>query len=232
MISIVTSLYKSEQHLPVFLESARTVHKDLKKEDIAFQHLIIANDISETEKSLLENSKLTFTVITVERESLYASWNRGVHEGVYPNATFWAVDDTRFAKAIIKGLKTLENGYDATYFPYIYKRYMYIFGIKILALIKIVNPLDYNKELFMVGMYAGPHFIFKKESFQKIGPFDDSYKIAGDFDWWARAAKSDLKLKKTSTLSGVFTNNGKTLSGSKSDLQNEENARVVTENNS
>lgn len=232
MISIITSLYKSEQHLPFFLKSVRNVHKNLKKENISFEHIIIANDISDIEKKLLRESTLMFTIITVKRESLYASWNRGVNESLFPNATFWAVDDTRFARAIINGLKTLEKGYDATYFPYIYKRYIYIFGIKILALLKIVNQIDYNKELFMKGMYAGPHFMFTKESFLKNGPFDDTYKIAGDFDWWARASKNDLKIKKTTTLSGVFTNNGKTLSGSKSGLQIEENTNVITKNNS
>jgi glycosyltransferase involved in cell wall biosynthesis len=229
MISIITSLYKSEKYLPTFLKSAKKLHSDLQKSGMPFEHLIIANDVSSAETSLLKESGLTFTIITVPRETLYASWNRGVHESKFPYATFWAVDDTRFAKAIRNGVKTLELGFDATYFPYIYKRYIYLLGVKILASVRIVQPREYDRDLFLVGMYAGPHFIFRTSLFSTIGKFNESFKIAGDFDWWVRLTEDNGRIKKMTTLSGVFTNDGKTLSGSKNDLQKEENARAINQ---
>ncbi len=227
MISIVTSLYKAETHLPSFLRSAKKIHSHLRERGILFEHLLIANDYSEEERLLIENSDLNFKIITVQRETLYASWNRGVNESKYNFITFWAVDDIRFSKALIKGAQKLTEGYDATYFPYIYKRYIYVLKLKVLVMIKIVNPIDYDNILFKVGMYAGPHFMFTKDAFIKNGEFNETLKIAGDFDWWSRAAKNNLRIIKTNTLSGIFNNDGRTLSGSKNELQKKENDIII-----
>lgn len=227
MISIVTSLFRTESHLPRFLKNAKKVHFELKNQRIAFEHILIANDCSSEEAKMLQRSGLNFKIFTVPRETLYASWNRGVRESAYRYVTFWAVDDIRFAKAFIEGAKNLSRGFDATYFPYIYKRYVRVFGVKILVMVKIVNPIDYNPDLFMVGMYAGPHFMFTKEAFNMNGEFKETFKIAGDFDWWVRATKNNLRIIKTPTLSGIFNNDGMTLSGSKNKLQAGENAIIA-----
>lgn len=227
MISIVTSLYKSELHLPYFLRNAKKVHSDFKNRNVVFEHILIANDYSEEEKNFIENSGLNFKIISVPRETLYASWNRGTRESTYKHITFWSVDDIRFTKAFVKGEEKLAEGFHATYFPYIYKRYTYLFGIKILIMIKIINQINYDRNLFKVGMYAGPHFMFTKEAFDINGKFDETFKIAGDFDWWSRAAKNNLKIAKNNTLSGVFNNDGRTLSGSKNNLQKKENSIVI-----
>ena len=231
MISIVTSLYKSEKYLPKFFKSVKKVHTGLKKNKIHFEHIIIANDISKEETELIKKSVLNFKLITTPRETLYASWNRGVENSIYKYTTFWSVDDFRFTYAFINGIKKLENGYDATYFPYIYKRYVWILGIKILAMIKIVNPIKYNRELFIKGMYAGPHFIFRKSIFETNGTFNETFKIAGDFDWWSRLAKNNFKIIKTCSLSGIFNNDGRTLSGSKNSLQKKENETITNSQN-
>lgn len=229
MISIVTSLYKSELHLPYFLRNAKKVHSDFKNQNVTFEHILIANDYSEEERMLIGNSGLNFKIISVPRETLYASWNRGTKASIYNHITFWAVDDSRFSKAFIDGMKKLDDGFHATYFPYIYKRYIYLFGIKILVMFKVVNQINYDRDLFKVGMYAGPHFMFTKEAFNISGEFDETFRIAGDFDWWSRAAKNNLKITKTNTLSGVFNNDGRTLSGSKNNLQEKENTLIINE---
>jgi len=227
MISVITSLYKSRAHLPRFLKNAGRVHSELEKQMVKFEHILIANDYSDEERKLIQGSNLNFKIVTVQRETLYASWNRGVRESAYEYITFWSVDDIRFTKAFIEGAKKLGEGFNATYFPYIYKRYTYVFGVKILIMIKIVNQINYNRDLFKVGMYAGPHFMFTKETFIKNGEFDETFKIAGDFDWWSRVAKNNLRVVKTNTLSGIFNNDGRTLSGSKNELQEDENSTII-----
>jgi hypothetical protein len=67
----------------------------------------------------------------------------------------------------------------------------------------------------------------KKEVFSKVGLFDESFKIAGDFDWMVRATKSNIKFEKSDVLGGIFTNDGTTLSGSKNNLQQKENQRIL-----
>jgi GT2 family glycosyltransferase len=203
----------------------------LTKSKINHEFIIISNSPNEYEKKKLieiENNKnIQSRIIICERESLYATWNRGASQAKYPNITFWNVDDIRFPNAIIGGLQKLKQNIDIVYFPFIYKRYIKIFKLKILAKIKIFKTIDFDKNLFTKGMHVGPFFMAKKEVFNKIGYFDESFKIAGDFDWMVRVAKADMVFKKSDILGGIFTNDGNTLSGSKNQLQQEENKRIL-----
>ncbi len=231
MISIITSLYNSQRHLPKYAKHVEEVSLALTQANIEHEFIIISNNPNEEEKSALKeietNKNIKSKIITCERESLYATWNRGVRDATFPNITFWNVDDVRFPNAIIGGLSKIKDGADIVYFPYIYKRYVRILGFKVLAKIKVTKTIEFDKNIFTKGMHAGPFFMVKKDAFSKIGFFDESFTIAGDFDWMVRAAKADLMFKKSDILGGIFTNDGTTLSGSKNDLQQKENQRIL-----
>jgi hypothetical protein len=227
MISIITSLYKSESHLKKFLMNVKKVHEELEKMNVPFEHLIIANDYSPEERRLIESSDLNLKVFSVSRESIYESWNRGIKASIYDIFTPWNVDDERYAVAIKDGIETMRSGYNATFFPFVYKRYINFLGIKILVKQILIDPPEYNQEYFKKTMSAGPFFMVNKKAFSQTGYFDSRYKISGDFDWWSRAAKKGISVKKTHTVGGIFFNDGKTLSGSRNKLQQIENLRVL-----
>lgn len=231
MISIITSLYNSNTYIDKYIKNIENVSLYLTESKIDHEFIIISNSPNEYEKNKLreiENNKnIQSKIIICERESLYATWNRGIKEAKYSNITFWNVDDIRFPNAIIGGLQKLNNDVDITYFPFIYKRYVRILRLKILAKIKIFKTIEFDKKLFTTGMHVGPFFMVKKDVFSKVGYFDESFKIAGDFDWMVRATKADMIFKKSDILGGIFTNDGNTLSGSKNQLQEEENKRIL-----
>ncbi len=224
MISIITSLYHSEAYLSSFLVQAQEMYCELKKENILMEHIYIANDPRQDELFLLNAHDCG--VECVSRESLYASWNRGIKKSKGEFVTFWNVDDVRFHDAIEKGISVLHEGYDAVYFPFLYKRYIRVRNQRLLIKKKTVMPIVFDSDRFTYEMHAGPHFIVRKDVFEKIGLFDESYRIAGDFEWWTRFAKHGLQAKKVDLVSGVFTNDGHTLSGSKQTCQQEENTRI------
>lgn len=123
MISIVTSLYKSERHLGKFLRRAQKVSRELIAANIPHEFIILPNDPSPAETELLTKAAANFTnnalrVITRTREPLYATWNEGVNQATYPHVTFWNVDDVRFSKGIIDGVSVLTNtDTEVVYFP-------------------------------------------------------------------------------------------------------------------
>jgi hypothetical protein len=231
MISIITSLYNSNTHLKKYIKHIEKFSMKLSQNKIEYEFIIIPNSPNDFEKNKLKeienNINIKSRIIVCERESLYATWNRGIGQAKYENITFWNVDDMRFANAVCDGLSKMNKGVDVVYFPFIYKRYIKILGLKILAKIKIVKPFNFKKELFTKGMYLGPFFMAKKSCFDKIGGFDESFKISGDFDWAVRAAKADLVFEKSDKLGGIFTNDGTTLSGSKNNLHKIENDRIL-----
>lgn len=228
MISLVSSLYKSEKHLPYFLEKLKVFHDTLEKNGMGMESVIIANDISENEKILLQSYRDFdwVKIFTVPRETLYASWNRGIRESSGDVIGFWNVDDERYPEALVKAVTELSDDKQLAYFPFIYKRYLSIAGIDILVKKKVIDPLPFDRTTFAQGMHVGPFFMFKKELVKKIGLFDESFTIAGDFEWITRAVDM-TDFVKINTIGGVFKNNGKTLSGKKSSIQKIENDKIL-----
>lgn len=233
-LSIITSLYKSENHIKKWIHSVTKASEDLSAIGIDHEFVVVSNSPNAEEKLHLEKLRRlkNFNIIEVPLEGIYATWNRGIDNATGEVFTFWNVDDKRFVNAIVDGVKFLENLKDnqqdsagLVYFPFIYKRYIRVLGLKILAKIKIFFPPKFDKTRFSKEMHCGPFFMFNKELFSKAGRFNENFKIAGDFEWCARAATvSDFHLSKV--IAGIFTNDGQTLSGSKSDRHKVENEMV------
>ncbi len=223
-ISIIVSMYRTNQHLDRFLRDANKLSNELKQAGIIHEIILVVNDSTEKENHLLANLSTPFKVLFVEREPIYASWNRGIKEATGEFVTPWGVDDTRFAKAIIDGVHTLQtNKADITYFPFRYYRFVQLLGLKILVKIKTFTPPEFEKDRFLKEMHLGPHFMVRRILFERIGYFDESFKIAGDYEFQTRAVKEGAHLVRTLTISGIFRNDGTTLSGSRNELQAEEN---------
>lgn len=225
----MVSLYRTEKHLERFLIDARRLSLDLAKKMISHEIILIANDSTQKETELLSGLGFPFRVVHVEREPIYASWNRGVHiaQGTY--VTFWGVDDTRFAQAIIDGISSLDTEKaDICMFPFRYNRYIKILGLSVLVKTKTFHPAPFTKEKYKKGMHLGPHFMVRRTLFDRIGAFDETYKIAGDFAFQVKAAEHNAVFLCIPTISGIFRNDGTTLSGSRATLHAEENARAAS----
>ncbi len=224
MISIITSLYNSDRHLNNYVKALKDFSNKLKMKD-NFEILVIANSPSSKEKSLREifSDSPWFSFIEVKREPIYASWNRGVELTKNEIIGFWNVDDIRYPEAIIDGIRLIEDGAELVYFPLWYLRYVRLLSLRVLVKRKLILPPLFNQKEFIRSMHCGPFFIFTKSLYEKVGPFDEQFKIAGDFDWCVRAAKvSEFKLSKE--IAGEFIKDGSGLSGRQSmSLQEVEN---------
>ena len=207
MITLISSLYKPERYLEDYLKHI----SEFPKEMSGFELIIISNDTSDRTKDKLDkfidknNAASWFRVFNVPRESLYASWNRGVELAKNDIIGFWNVDDIRYPEAIIDAARLVkENGADLVYFPFIIKWYLNFFGLPFLVKWKkIISPV-FDKREFTRSMHCGPFFIFTKSLYEKVGPFDEQFKIVGDFDWCIRAAKISDKFSRSDKIAGVF----------------------------
>lgn len=231
MISIITSLYKSDTHLESYIKNIERVSLELSQANIEHEFILIFNDPDSNEIAKIEeiktNSNIKSNVTVCRRESLYATWNRGIGIAKYQIITFWNVDDIRYTEALIRGISKLNEGFDVVYFPFIYKRYVKFLGFKILVKIKLINPPIFSKKIFLSQMHIGPFFITTKIAFKNAGMFDESFKVCGDFEWAVRAVKNGLRFDKLAKIAGIFTNDGTTLSGSKDLVRQDENQRIV-----
>lgn len=232
MISFITSLYKSESYLQKYILNLEFFSNYLKQKKIDFEFIIISNDPSENEKILLNklaNNNTYVKLYFVPRESLYASWNRGINLSQGEIIGFWNVDDKRYPKPIISALKLFLSGSELVYFPFIYKRYIKILNYPLLVKKIIVKPPTFDKKIFTHEMHCGPFFMFTKKLFEQVGQFDEKFIIAGDFDWSVKAAKITNFLL-CDEIAGEFRNEGTSLSGSKNKIHQEENKIILDKN--
>lgn len=226
-LSLISSLYRTDVHIDAWKSKVLGVAGELASAGQDFELIAVANDPTPKEIEVIESMKNEpwFRSIVVPREKLYASWNRGVKAATGEVCSFWNVDDIRFAEAMIDGVRRIAGGAEVVYFPFIYKRYVRIFGIPVLAKVKTIVPPPFDKQEFQSAMHSGPFFMFSRNILDSVGYFDESFMIAGDFDWCARAAGT-ATFERSDIVAGIFKNDGTTLSGSKNSRQQDENARI------
>jgi GT2 family glycosyltransferase len=229
MISLITSLYRSEKYLVNYLKRIDKFYSEVDKHGLQLEISIILNDPTNFELesiNIFSSTRKWIKKEIVEREPLYATWNRGIRGAKYDIIGFWNVDDSRFSGALIKSVDLFKNGAQLVYFPFKYKRYIKFFNSALLVKTKIIYPpesFNDNKFRFISEMHCGPFFMFTRDLYDKTGSFDEQFKISGDFDWCARAARNG-NFSYCNEVAGEFSNMGDSLSGSKS-------LRQVVENN-
>ena len=219
MFSLITSLYRSDKYLDSFSRDLKNFADALNESKVEFELIAILNDPTTREIKFTEEFKGQpwFRFETVGREPLYATWNRGVALAKGEILGFWNVDDIRFPGVLVEARELFSRGFELVYFPFYIKRYFKI-GSWYLPLPsqKIDSRIpEYNAETrsqFFEDMNCGPFFMFSKELYNRVGPFDEQFKIAGDFDWCVRAAKVSEKFKKAKTPAGQFRVDGGGLS--------------------
>ncbi|MFA5990995.1 MAG: glycosyltransferase [Candidatus Doudnabacteria bacterium] len=217
MISLITSLYRPGKYLQTYLNNLNAFAKNTS---IDLEVIVIGNDLQESELAELQKQQKYapwLKVVDVPRETLYASWNRGVEMAQGEILGFWNVDDVRYFSALPDTVELFKKGAELVYFPFFIKRYISIFGKSFLVWKSKIDKAipEYNnitKLEFMRSMFCGPFFMFTKSLFGKVGPFDEQFKIAGDFDWCVRVAKLEAKMVKAKSLAGEFRVDGGGLS--------------------
>lgn len=221
MLTITTSIYKTEKYIKKYVKNLLTVGNFLDGK-IDFEFIVIANEPSKKELealSLLEGKKW-FSYQSVPREPLYASWNRGIKSARGNVFGFWNVDDVRRPEAMIDGLSLIERGADLVCFPFTLKWYLNLFGFGLLVRKRVVPTTAFDRKIYTSGMLCGPFFIFSKDLYERVGPFDEQFRIAGDFDWCVRAAKITDNFAFSKVNAGEFRVDGGGLSaGSKMRLK-------------
>lgn len=229
-VSIITSLYRSEAYVRPYTRWLRRVAKRLAAASVVHEVIVIANDATPSEREGLRQLRnqlepvpaCRLVVTHVPRETLYRSWNRGIALSTGRRITFWNVDDVRYPEAIIEGLRAIEGGTSLVYFPYWWVRKLRLLSFLPIRRRTLIFPPPFERPEFIRQMHCGPFFIFERGLFEDIGPFDEQFTSAGDFDWCARAARvTDFLFM--NAIAGEFTDRETGLSTRRSRIHQTEN---------
>lgn len=210
-VSLITSLYKSEKFLADYIEYAKKLAHDIKNAGLELEFVIIPNDASDEERRLLteldsalvDENIATVQIHHVGRESLYASWNRGLSFAKSDFFAFWNVDDLRTAEGLIEGHRLLSNGAD-----------MVDFAMKIQKQNKLEHfPVPYRADNLSPAKGVGPFFMFNRQLYENAGAFIPEFRITGDFEWSKRKAVFESNTVSSDVVAGTFVLHGDNLSG-------------------
>ena len=216
-LSLITSLFRSERYLPRYTDHVLRVAHECR--DLTLQLILVANDASPRERewiARLQNeartiSNLQIVPLFVARETLYASWNRGVRASAAECIGFWNVDEIRNADALSEAREAMRAGAELVYFPFFEITRTKRWGFFNDFAINFLTVPSFNRADFTRGMMVGPFFIFARRLYDRIGPFDEQFRIVGDFEWCVRAAKvTDFHFARA--LGGAFIHDGTGLS--------------------
>lgn len=203
-IALITSLYRSEPHLPLFIERVRQIATQL---ELALQLVVVVNDATQIERDLLDEllavERVAVKIIHCERETLYASWNRGIAQADSGILGFWNVDDNRTAEGLAEGYRLLKNGTDLVDFAYNIQNMTET----------TVHPPAYQADNVHPKTGLAPFFMMHRRLYARAGKFNENFRITGDFEFSKRPIVREADSVRSDIVAGTFILHGDNLSG-------------------
>lgn len=224
-LALISSLYRSENHLPVFAAAVFGFAKHVSQQGIEVHYLPIVNDGSALERETIDrlareinaNYYGQMTPVYVERETLYASWNRGINLSGAAYFGAWNADDIRSADAFIEGYRALQDG--ATLVDFAFTRVSVSRRYGIVARQRREHaPALFHPAQFARGNGLGPFFLASRGLYQRVGAFDENFQVAGDMEWASRA-QAQARFTGGRQIGGEFLMHGDNLSNSGADRE-------------
>ncbi len=233
MLSIITALYKSERYLESFSKKIENFVNEMQKDGFPTEVILIPREPTSKEREYIDRLKIHSWCreVSCSTPGVNAAWNSGFLAAKGDVFAFCNTDDFRYTCGTKEGIKLVEQGADLVYLPFHIRRYLIFFGRDFLVHRQTINKQvpEFNEQTkaeFFRSMLCGPFFVFRKSLFLRVGPFDEQFKSAGDFDWCIRAAKIG-KLKRGRELGGSYRVDGNGTSGGGKDFITAENNTIA-----
>jgi len=228
--SLVVSLFHSERYLKGFVRDVRRFANDIElTSTFMVELMLVLNSPSAAELHAaggldqMGSSRFRVRSVQVARETLYASWNRGIRLATGGVLGFWNVDDCRYLSAVVEAVAGVRSGASLMYFPYVIDRRWRKWGFVPRRRRTLYPAVEFDPEVFRRAFRLGPFFMFSRALYEDVGPFDEQFSISGDLDWSLRAQRQTAFVP-GSRVAGVYVNEYRGLSVSGSE-------RAIAEHN-
>lgn len=224
-LTLITSLYQAKAHLPAYRAHAAAVIADVRRAGLTAELVLVANGPSADERRAVEQlaaearqAGATVIIQYVARETVYASWNRGVRASTGACIGVWNVDDVRYAAALVEGARLIADGCEVVDFPFVQLVRRNWFGA-FTTFRRTVYPAPFDPARITPRAGFGPFFLFARALYERAGGFDERFRITGDFEWSARETVRAARACHGKALGGEFVLHGANLSGARSPLE-------------
>ena len=228
-VSAIVSTYNAESFMEGCMQNLidQSLYKDGELE------IIVVDACSEeNEKEIVARYKNQFEHISYvrakERETLYASWNRAIQlaQGTYITS---ANTDDRHRKDALEKLANYLDDYEeiALVYPGQIDTGIPNETFENTSSTKVLDWPVYSYEELERHCIIGSQPMWRRSLHEKYGLFRDSFKSAGDYEFWLRAGKSEKFFRYPETL-GLYYRNPKGIEHG-SDTSQREALQIWTE---
>lgn len=189
-VSAIVSTYNSERFIHGCLEDL--VNQTLYQKG-ELEIVVIDSGSQQNEKDIVDEFRKRFKNIVylrTKRETIYASWNRGIKIASGKYITNANTDDRHRSDALEVMSKILDQN---PHFGLIYA------DVIVTATenetfskhtpIGTFRQPDYSRELLTLQCFIGPQPMWRKSLHKKYGFFDKSFTSSGDWEFWLRIAE-------------------------------------------
>ncbi len=190
MVSAIISTYNSEQFIRGCLE-------DLLTQSIAHRLEIIVIDSAskQNEAAIVRDFQTQYPRITylrtLERESVYTSWNRGIKIAKGKYVTNANTDDRHRPDAFEKMVAVLEaEPKIALVYADVIKTNQPNQTMAACTPTGVLRWYDWRRELLLTeGCFIGPQPMWRRNVHDVFGFFDESMTVAADYEFWLRISQ-------------------------------------------
>ncbi len=174
-ISIITICYNSQKSIFNTLDSIKS--QSYKN----FEHIVIDGGSTDNTLEIINRVNITNKIVSEKDKGIYDAFNKGIFNSTGEIIGFLNADDIFYdSDSLKKIVNSFENNIDCVFGNLIYTDLKN--KVK-----RIWIGSSFTKGAFKNGwMPAHPTFYCKKKIYQNFGIYDDSYKIAGDFELMMR----------------------------------------------
>ena len=185
-ISIITSLYNSQLYLEGYFKAVSAIKQTKEIEILLIHNAANAEELAITAKYL---PSLPFIRhIQVGREGLYATWNRGISMAKGDYVTPWNVDDVRIPESIQQQADALDAN------PTIglsYGDFLIVRNYGDTEGFAVNEPqFDAGNPTFYRQHHIGCFPMWRRSIHEKMGYFDEQFRLIADLDFQIRVAKN------------------------------------------
>ncbi|MEO5998468.1 MAG: glycosyltransferase [Chitinophagaceae bacterium] len=216
-ITVITSLFNCQVYLNGYFAAVEQI-----KNQEEIEIVLIHNAPQEGELSIINKFLPRFPFvkhIVVEREGLYATWNRGIKMAKGKYITTWNVDDVRLPHSLSNQADALDANANAvlSYGDFkIVDRYGSTEGKSVSE-----PEFDSKNRTFYRQHHIGCFPMWRKVIHDEVGYFDEQFRLVADLDFQIRVAKKYDMVKVSQQLGYYLEGTSANLSSNFS-IQDEE----------
>ncbi len=203
IVSAIVSVYNCERFIKGCLD-------DLERQAIAdkLEIVVVNSGSQQNEEPIIKKFQEKFDNIvyikTETRETIYQAWNKGIKAASGKYITNANSDDRHRKDAFEVMVNVLEND----------KGIVLVYANDIVTETENetfenhtaaghTNRPEFSRYQLLRSSFVGPHPMWRKSVHKEFGYFDESFEIAGDYEFWLRISEK-YKLKHIKECLGLY----------------------------